>query len=578
MRLNRAIALIGLAVATVLAAAGLHPWRIDADLVAAQLNAASAPWGGAHWGRPASATFTLLPWPRLNVEEIQLADFDNMSVFNAPSATISLRALGLLNWRFAPQAVKLRRPTAAIDLEKAREETTRISSTMDAPLSRLDVADGSVTIFSGASRASVVVEHVEGWAEWAKATRPLSFSFEGQWRERRAAFAGRVESPLDLARGERTGVRLSVAANSGKLDFVGAAQDAGALNWTGDLTLQAGELRSFAQWLGIEAPSLAAQTLSLHAQASGDATTVALNDARLQMGEQTLDGTIALARRGEGYALSGTLAADRFDLDSVLKSPRSLIASNGFWSDEQLLPAPDPALDLDLRLSAAHATWGGHNIDDVAASLLQQNGRATWRVLQATASQGALNCEITIEGAGATMDTKATLAIENADLGALLGEWGVRAYSGRGSLTATLEGRGDSAARIAATLSGTARADLQAGALTGLNFEEALRRSLRRPLDLARDMAVGQTKFSAAEIRLDIEHGQAQFSKAHVSAPGAALDADGVIDIGARSLRTWIVAVQADSAGRPSAEAARQTFSWIGPWSAPVLSIVATTN
>jgi uncharacterized protein YhdP len=116
------------------------------------------------------------------------------------------------------------------------------------------------------------------------------------------------------------------------------------------------------------------------------------------------------------------------------------------------------------------------------------------------------------------------------------------------------------------------------GSIDGVNFEQALRRSLRRPVEFGRDMAIGQTNFSTARARLDISGGQAQIVEARMDGPGAIVEMKGAIDIASRQWRARIEAMQASAIGEPSAEAARLTISLFGPWAAPSIAALANTD
>jgi uncharacterized protein YhdP len=173
---------------------------------------------------------------------------------------------------------------------------------------------------------------------------------------------------------------------------------------------------------------------------------------------------------------------------------------------------------------------------------------------------------------------QARASLVNGDIGAALNEWGVTAYAGRGGYEGSLQAVGASPAELAASLSGSATFELQAGTINGVNFEEALRRSVRRPVDFARDMSTGETNFSSALARLEIAGGQAQIVEARMEGPGAIVEVQGAIDIAARAWRARIEAMQASAVGEPSVDAARLTIGLFGPWSAPTMSALAGTN
>ncbi len=174
------------------------------------------------------------------------------------------------------------------------------------------------------------------------------------------------------------------------------------------------------------------------------------------------------------------------------------------------------------------------------------------------------------------LEATASVSLANADIGALVNDWGSSSYSGRGAIGAKLHASGASALELAASLGGAATLDLQEGAVDGVNFEEALRRSQRRPVDVPRDMAIGQTKFESARVQLEINQGQAKILEAQTDGPGAIISAEGVIDIVAREWRTKVHAMQAGALGAPSVDAARLTLAFSGPWASP--TIFALTN
>ena len=95
-----------------------------------------------------------------------------------------------------------------------------------------------------------------------------------------------------------------------------------------------------------------------------------------------------------------------------------------------------------------------------------------------------------------------------------------------------------------------------------------MRRSLRRPVDVARDFGNGATRFSLARLRLSLAGGAATIEEGHVEGPGSTIDLSGVIDVAAQTIEARALAVQADAHGQPSPNAARLSISLFGPWSA----------
>jgi AsmA protein len=581
MRVGGKWALSGLAALVALGVswAGTVSWSVDSSRLAAKLNFGTAPLGGLHWGRPGRARFTLLPWPTLRIVDFELLDVKNRSVLSAPLAEIGLSPRGLLWGDFAPLSAKLLSPTALIDLDAARDGAGQIAAKPTSLLTRVEVRGGVAKLVSAKLGVDTLIENVDGWLRWPKVSRPLAFSLAGVWRGEPVALEGDIASPLRLREGEPSRADLKITARAADMAFTGTLSADGRAAFEGDLTTNIRSLAAVERWLGlVSAPPLAAREIGLQGKVTASSGVLALSEARLEVGGQRFDGALSLSRIAGKTSVSGTLAADGLDISALWGLPGPILDSSGQWSRQPVIVAPSRTLDLDLRVSASHATWRGHRLDSAAASVLQKDQRLTVRLLDSTACQGQLSGQISIRAAPGGVQTEASASFVNGDMGAVLSEWGVTAYTGRGGYEATLRAVGGSAAEIARSLSGSAKLELQGGSIEGVNFEEALRRSLRRPVDFARDMAIGQTNFSSARAQLEIVDGQAQIVEARLQGPGAIVQVQGAIDIADRQLRARIEAMQASALGEPSTDAAHLTIGLFGPWTAPSIAALANTD
>ena len=180
----------------------------------------------------------------------------------------------------------------------------------------------------------------------------------------------------------------------------------------------------------------------------------------------------------------------------MLGPPPIVLNDQGAWSDKPFGFAPPRAFDLDLRISAAHAEWRGHRLDDIAGSLICRDGELAAKLVEAGAYQGALKGQLTLTRGPEGLQAQLAGSLADADLGAALADFGWNGYQGRGGFDFSLRSTGFAPADSVASLAGTASLDLQAGVIDGVNIEEAMRRSQRRPIDVARDMAIGQTTFA----------------------------------------------------------------------------------
>ncbi len=571
---------VGLLCALGVLASGAYRWPISSARVGAEINQAISPRLGLHWRRPASVTLALLPWPTLRIVGVELVDADDRSVLSAPSARIPLSPMGLLGGRFIPVGGTLRTPTAFVDLDAtsaaaaaARVFNDKGESEPSAFWSHVRVHGGVLHIVSAVHQFDTLIESLEGSFDWPGADKPMSFALAGAWRDESVTIAGKIDSPQEGLRKRSTGVNLTIESRPLSFALNGTWRGDADAGFAGDVSARIRSLRALERVFGARpAPMIAGDEFSLVGKAQTNGASLALSDARLELAGQKFEGALTLSRESEWTAISGTLAADSLKIEPLVGDPPKFLNAEGAWSAEPFAFTPARGLDLDLRISAARADWRGHRIDDAAASLICKDGRLTARLLEANAYQGVLRGELTLARAENGLEAQLTGALVDADVGAALADFGWNGYRGRGGFDFSLRSTGFAPADSVASLTGSASIDLQPGVIDGVSIEEAMRRSLRRPIDVARDMAIGQTSFTRAHAQFTVADGNARISGARVEGPGSTLAVEGAIDIAAREFHTRLLATQADAQGAPSADAARLTIVLSGPWSAPTVA------
>jgi AsmA protein len=369
-------------------------------------------------------------------------------------------------------------------------------------------------------------------------------------------------------------VKLAIASRPLAFALNGTWGGDAASGFAGEVSAQVRSLGALERLFGAgPAPLFVGDAFSLEGKAQTNGASLALSDARLEVAGQRLEGALTLSRENARTAISATLAADSLKIEPLIGAPPTLVNDGGAWSAEPFGFAPPRDVDLDLRISAAHADWRGHRLDDAAGSLICKDGELTAKLLQAAAYQGVLKGELTLARGEDGLETRLAGSLADADVGAALADFGWNGYRGRGGFDFSLRSTGFAPADSVASLAGAASLDLQPGVIGGVSIEEAMRRSQRRPVDVARDMAIGQTTFTRAHAQFAVASGIAQIEGARVEGPGSALAIEGSINIAARVLDARLAATQADAEGAPSADAARLTIVVAGPWSAP--SVIA---
>jgi len=560
-------------------AAATYRWPVRSANVESAVNQAISSNLGLRLRRPASATFALLPWPTLRVVGVELADAQEHSVLSAPTATFQLSIANLVRGKVVPRAAMLQSPTALIDLDAipaAAETDAHAPDDEEEPpalWSRVRLHAGVLHVVSASQGFDTLIESVEGSLDWPAGDRPLQLSVTGAWRDQSVAIEGTIDNPRNGLEGRSTGLRLDIAARPLSLKLDGVWSGGGGGGFTGDVAAQIHSLDALQRLLGAtSALSVAGDALSIKGKMQTTSGSLQLSDSHFELAGQTLDGALTVARQDERYAISGSLAADSLRLDALLPVSPAPMTVDGQWSPLPFGFRPPRNVDLDLRLSIAHAIWLGHRIDDAAASLMCRDGRLALKLLEATAYQGAMRGELNLaEGAGG-LEAQISGSLSDADFGAAFADFGWSAYRGRGGLEFNLRSTGFTPSNAISSLTGAVSLDLQAGVVSGVSIEEAIRRSRRRPIDIPRDMTTGQTTFSRAHAQFDIAGGQATIRTARVEGPGAVVSVEGAFDLAARHLNARLVATQADGQGSPSVDAAKLTIVLSGPWSAPAVS------
>lgn len=546
---------------------GLVNWPIDPAHVRRDLTAALGPVEA-----PATATLRLLPRPTLHLKDLRFRADGGALTAEAADAEVTLRLGRLLAGAVEPLGLTLRGAELTVDLDAAERA---LKTLRRPPIARLMVEGANVSVVSARRALNTHIDIATARVDWSSAGSALRAGGTGRWRGQPVATTLEIDNPLAAAQGDPTTVRGALDAPLGQWRVSGDWSPQGRLDgavYRGQVSALIPSLARFARWIGQAPPGPAPAGMELSARVSASATETKLSDVVLTLGGQRFEGDLAVMRSPAVLSVSGTMAADALDLDELIGPPPALIDDAGDWSKAPALPAPSPRLDLDLRVSASRAVWRGHAIEDAAAAVSQSDGRFSVKLLDSSFARGSLTGEMSIDDSQGGCNSKLALSLDNADLGALLADFGERNFAGEGSLKLSVKARGRSPADIVATADGDGSLEIADGALRNLNFEEALRRGQRRLIDVARDMNAGATRFGAAQGKVEISNGEARFVDMATQSPGVSLAVSGAVDLVGRAWRARVTARQSSDSGEPTPDGAHMDFALYGPWSGPVLA------
>jgi AsmA protein len=562
-------------------AAGFYRWPISSAFVADEPSARLSQSLGLELGRPGSVRFSLLPAPTLHMVDVELRGRDNATILTAPKASARLALLPLLLGHFQLAGATLRGPTILVDLDsRPFAASSAISTTIatkgddkdSAPLGALQIQGGLLRIVSAANKIDTLVEDVDGALDWPRLEDRLRINLRATWRDEPLAIEASLGEPAALLRGGRSDGHLSVVSGGAQIKLQGDFLGDGADRFEGSASLDIASISEVRRILGLPSAAIFADgKISLAAQATANSQMLTLSDMRLNLLGQNFEGALAIARASERPSVSGTLATDELKLEPILANAPSLIDSKGDWSAAPFDFAPLTAVDFDLRVSAAQIKWRGHPLADAAIELMNDNGRLTATLVEASAYNGLFKAEISFAPAQSGCLAHASGALKNADLGALFSDFGWSAYSGQGDGEFALDAVGDSPAALARALDGKATVKLAPGVVDGVSFEEALRRSERRPIDVFNDMRRGRTVFTEASASMTLQKGVGGVVNGSMVGVGVNVSLAGSIDIFKRRLLARATAIQTGRDGVPTPHGPRLDFDITGPWSAPTI-------
>jgi len=582
--MRRAVAWgLALALIVALTVCGFMRWPLSPAKAGDSLNAAFGASPRLHWSAPETASFSILPRPSVGITDARLDDAYGVNLLLAPEARLNLSLIDLLRGRFIPTGVVLFSPTVSVDIDRPPFAGTpgesagpaSVARRALAPLASLSLSNGILRLVSAKRGVDTAVDNVHGRLTGLTIGDQLRFDLSAVWRKTPIAITGALNDPETAAKGAPSPMVLALDSPLAKLAFGGSLALGDKPSVDGDLTASIPSIAALASFLDARPPAvLAANDITITAKVKGAADSLTFGDATLTSAGQTFEGAIAISEAGGRPAVSGTLAAETLALEPLLGPPERVFDPLGRWSTRPFAFAPLRSFDLDLRLSAAHLDAYGLKLTDAAASAIVADGKLSATLMEGAAYGGSLQGEVGAAYVGRNLKFSARGELADADLGAAIADFAKPIVTGTGGAKFTLEAAGASPAAAISSLTGTASLEASDGSILGVNLEDALRRSHRRPIDVERDIRLGTTTFDKVDASLAIGEGRAQVRRGIMTSHGVKAELDGLIELIDQSWALQVNAIQTDATGEESQDAARLTLDIGGPWSQPTIRAV----
>ncbi len=456
-----------------------------------------------------SVRFRLFPQPHVEMTDLHLADGSGRLAVEAQSLQGNVRFLPLLVGRLEIGSAVLDHPRLRIDLDAgAVPADSAIGRALHAAqpgptpgnqrLGTVTLVNGTAILKSKTQPRDILLDAVNVTLDWRNLDAPATLTGAVTFAGVDADVAAWVAQPSSLLRGETSAITLRVHSDLLDLSTTGEFASSPSAKYRGRVTASAPSLPKALLLAGIGGtwPAPFAD-LALTSDAAISGGTLDLLNLRLRLDDNSFEGTLAYQSSGTAPTLSGTLATEQLSLAPFAGSAPPLLDAERQWSRDKVRADLRDDLHLDLRVSATHMRLAPYLVDDAALSVMTRGGRTDVALVEGKTYGGALKGHASIGLSPDGFSVRAVGTLTDADASALSWDlFGRQLAAGSLSLSANLEGAGDSADAMVRSLRGWVKGKAKDGELSGTNIGLALQdQASGRGEDVAAALRKGRTPF-----------------------------------------------------------------------------------
>ena len=610
--IRRGVWVIGVSVLVIALALAALPLiastRIVRDRIAWELSA----WSGFRVTIDGSPRIEVWPTFRAILSDVTLSQWtetDAPPVVEAEHVEVDLSAMAALRGDVQFSTARLVRPTIRVErtpggfylpplptggritrsIDTARGVVTANPQKPDLgklpsdPFGTVEFRDGRVVTSAGGKDVEIL-SSLNGQVNWAAMNSDASLTATGIWRGESVQIDSSSAKPLVLFAGGVAPVTFSFKAAPATFSFDGVASMSENAYLDGQAKFAAPSLRRLLEWsqAGI-APGAAIGAVSVSSKVTVSAGRAKFENTTVGLDNNPGMGALDLSFGEALPVISGTLAFDTLDLRSFLSAFTPIVPTGEAGPGEIDTSFADK-INLDLRLSAAHATAGPVQLADVAATAQVKNGLAVFDVSDASAFGGNIQSSLRFDRKPEGTQVELRLLASDVDTAAFAKAAGMKRLVpvGTGTVSVILKGPGKAWNSIFENADGSFSATFGPGSLTGLNLPAFLKRNQQGGFFALDDVSDGSLPIDGAEIKATISKGVARLDKAEANSAKYKIWLSGIASYAGRGLALsgGIVPTgqpaQQQANGQAAAQAPQppnQSLFFVGGnWSAPFIS------
>ena len=477
-------------------------------------------------------------------------------IFEGADLRLRAKEDGTANWTF---------PT------EEEQETTLD----DLQLDNVQLIDSTIT-FDGAEGEPLSLEDVDARLTLASLDEPANLEAALNYRGERLNIDGAVAQPRAIL--ENGSSPLTVRVNGAPLEasYDGTFNSAtGAL--AGTINASGSSLRRLLAWLGTPMEGdRGFGAFSVAGQMTSEADTISLTEAVLRLDAIEARGALNLITQESGRLnVTGALSAASLDLNAYLPEPaqggEGVEVDTG-WSTERLDLSGLRALDANLNLTLGRLIFQRMNFTDVALGMRVANGALDARLSRIALYDGSGSARLIADGSGAVPRVAVELNVQNIQAEPLLRDAiGFDKITGRGQISASLVGVGQSQQAIMRGLAGRAAFTFNDGQWKGVNLAQMARTLQSFASGQAATSQGGATDFAELSSTFTVADGAMATDNLRMLNPYVRLDGRGLINVGAQTIDMRIAPRAVNSIEGQGGDAGIAglgiPFRVVGPWS-----------
>lgn len=528
------------------------------------------------------ASVTLFPKGSVSFADVVLGD-PTRPALTAERLTARLRFFPLLVGRVEIADISLEKPTIAVDIDRdggsnwsvliaalARGQKPQ-GNRAAAAFSEMRIDDGTVLLRKEGGRTVETLHAVDFSLAWPSISKSLGATGHFVWHGEKVDASVNLADFAAALGGGRSGLKLRLSGPPMNAAFEGAFSFKPTLKVEGTLAADAASLRRALTWAGHEPlPGGGFGRFAIKAQTTIVGDTISLAGVNVELDGNSAEGVLSFANEGR-QTLQGTLAAETLNLSPYISTVRLLAGNQRAWNDARLTPEGLSGMDFDLRISAANVIMGNTKIGRTAIGANLHDGRLMVSIGEAQAFGGVIKGSVALTNFDSGVDFKSQVQFADVDLESCLGQmFGLKRLEGKGTMSMSIDGNGDSVLAVTQTLTGTASLTGRDGAISGVNVEQLLRRLERRPLSGGGDFRSGRTPYDKIDVTLRMKQGTVEVQDMTVESTAVRLVLAGTASIPDRELDLKGSAALV-TASRAGAQPFGLPFVVQGSWDDPMM-------